>query len=132
MRSCQLENFIAFLVRNQAERQFRHRMTGDDCLRSLPLISSTDSVDLGSGTRPDTLQRGDWILDRASKNAGMQIHLRPSNLDLEGGHSTQTIAECWHPSLNHSGIGDHCYVAFECIAIFLQKTAQMCAANFLL
>src|SRR6266576_1314666 len=114
-------------------------MTRDDCLRSLPLISSTDSVDLGSGTRPDTLQRivagfaeelrhacfledqfvaidwkfaprfalpffqrlhaviesgdchaavtivkcgeqlrqrGDWILDSASKNAGMQIHLR--------------------------------------------------------
>src|SRR4029077_19377077 len=32
-------------------------MTRNDCLRPLPLISSADSIDLGSRTRPDTLQR---------------------------------------------------------------------------
>src|SRR5213596_146684 len=194
MRSCQLENFVPFLFRNETESQFRHRMTGDDCLCPLPLISSADSIDLGCWSSPDALerivttlakkfgdacfledqfvaidwkfaprfalpffqrlhpviesrdchaaftivkcgeqlrQRGDWILDSASKNAGMQIHLRPSNLDLEGGHSTQTIAECWYASLNHSSIGDHGHVAFERIAIFLQKNAQVCAADFL-
>src|SRR5260370_35245229 len=57
MRSCQLENFIAFLFGNQTERQFRHCMTGDDCFRPLPLISSTDSIDLGCWSGPDALER---------------------------------------------------------------------------
>src|SRR3984893_17243644 len=57
MHSCQLENFIAFLFRNQTERQFRHRMTGDDGLCPLSLISSADSVDLGCWSSPDALQR---------------------------------------------------------------------------
>src|SRR5258708_37936898 len=57
MRSCQLENFIAFLFGNQTERQFRHCMTGDDCLCPLPLISSADSIDLGCWSGPDALER---------------------------------------------------------------------------
>src|SRR4029077_20726208 len=57
MRSCQLEYFIAFLIRNQTERKFRHRMTGDDCLCPLPLISSADSIDLGCWSGPDALER---------------------------------------------------------------------------
>src|ERR1700757_630647 len=124
-------------------------MTCDDCLCTLPLISSTNSIDLGGWPSPDALerivtsfaeefrhacflqdqfvaidwkfsprfplpfferlnpiiesgdchatfpivecgqqlrQRGDWILDRASKNSGMQIHLRPGDLHLERGH----------------------------------------------
>src|SRR5206468_1538929 len=57
MRSCQFEYFIAFLFRNQTESQFRHRMTGDDCLCPLPLISSADSIDFGCWSSPDALER---------------------------------------------------------------------------
>src|SRR5206468_12275330 len=57
MRSCQLENFVAFLFRNQTKSQFRHRMTGDDCLCPLPLISSADSIDLGCWSGPDAFER---------------------------------------------------------------------------
>src|SRR5207237_9726247 len=57
MRSCQLENFVAFLFRNETESQFRHRMTGDDCLCPLSLISSADSIDLGCWSSPDALER---------------------------------------------------------------------------
>src|SRR5437762_8060202 len=57
MRSCQLENFVAFLFRNQTESQFRHRVTGDDCLGPLPRISSADSIDLGRRSSPDALWR---------------------------------------------------------------------------
>src|SRR4029453_19519786 len=35
----------------------RHRMTGDDCFCPLPLISSTDSIDLRLWSNPDALQR---------------------------------------------------------------------------
>src|SRR2546430_4145937 len=57
MRSCQLENFVPFLFRNETESQFRHRMTGDDCLCPLSLISSADSIDLGCWSSPDALER---------------------------------------------------------------------------
>src|SRR4029077_5636830 len=166
MRSCQLEYFIAFLFRNQTERQFRHCMTGDDCLCPLPLISSSDSIDLGCWSSPDAFERivtgftekfgdacfledqfvaidwkfvprfalpilqrfnpiieacdghaafaimkrgeqlrerGDWIGDGASKNTGMQVHLRSGHFDFESGYPTQAIAQRWHAALDHSG-----------------------------
>src|SRR5437868_13099983 len=57
MRSCQLENFVAFLFRNETESQFCHRMTGDDCLCLLSLISSAASIDLGCWYSADALER---------------------------------------------------------------------------
>src|SRR5947199_9655702 len=187
MRSCQLENFVAFLFRNQTESQFRHRMTGDDCLCPLPLISSADSIDFGCWSSPDALerivtgfaekfgdscllqgqfvaidwkfaprsalpilqrlnpiiesrdchatfpivkcgehlrQRRDWILDGASKNAGMQVHLRPSYLYLKGGHPAQAVTQRRHTFLNHSGLGDDRDVALQCRAISVGKEGQ--------
>ena len=55
MSFCQFENFIAFLLGNEAERQFRHRMTGDYGLCPFPLVTAADSINLGSWTRPDAL-----------------------------------------------------------------------------
>src|SRR5437773_7309579 len=57
MLLCELENLVAFLLRNETKRQFCHRMTGDHRLSPLPLITAADSVDLGSRPRPDALQR---------------------------------------------------------------------------
>src|SRR4029453_12429944 len=57
MRSCQLENFIAFLVRNQAKGQFRHRVTRDHGLCAFALIAATDSIDLSCWSSPDALER---------------------------------------------------------------------------
>src|SRR5436190_14675728 len=57
MLLCELENLVAFLLRNETKRQFCHRMTGDHRLSPLPLITAADSVDLGSRPRPDPLHR---------------------------------------------------------------------------
>src|SRR5207247_3275761 len=61
MLLCELENLVAFLLRNEAERQFCHRMTGDHRLCTLPLVTAADSVDLGSRSRPNPLN---WISAR--------------------------------------------------------------------
>ena len=57
MRFRQFQNFVASLVWNETERQFRKRMTGDNGLCSLPLITSADSVDFGGRPRPDAFHR---------------------------------------------------------------------------
>src|ERR1044071_5785847 len=141
-------------------------MTGDDCLRPLPLISSADSIDLRRWSSPNALQRivtgfaeelrhacllqnelvaidrkfaprfplpffqrfnpivksidcdaaltimkcgeqlrqgCDRILDGASENTRMQIHLWAGNFNLEGGHPPQAVTQRRHTLLNHSG-----------------------------
>ena len=62
----------------------------------------------------------------------MQIHFRTSDLDFEGRYAAQAVAESWRPARDHSRIGNYRHVAFQCIAIFLQKTAEVNAANFFL
>src|SRR5439155_13518373 len=62
----------------------------------------------------------------------MQIHFRTSDLDFEGRYAAEAIAEGWRSARNHSGIGNYRYIAFQSIAIFLQKTAEVNAANFFL
>src|SRR5947208_16163790 len=79
MRSCQLENFVAFLFRNETESQFRHRMTGDDCLCPLSLISSADSIDLGCWSSTDALER---ILTAISKKFGDAFFLYDQFIDI--------------------------------------------------
>src|SRR5947207_11541682 len=70
-------------------------------------------------------ESGDRIGDRPAEDSGVQIHLRPSDLDFECRYSTEAIAEGWRSARNHSGIGNYRYVAFQCFAIFLQKTAKV-------
>src|SRR6266480_2231441 len=54
---CQFQNFIAFLLRNETEGQFRHRVTGNHSLCAFALVTAADSIDLRGGTRPDALER---------------------------------------------------------------------------
>src|SRR5207244_11930117 len=42
------------------------------------------------------------------------------------------VAQGWRSTRDHSRIGNYRHVAFQCIAIFLQKTAEVNAANFFL
>src|SRR5215467_14989965 len=80
----------------------------------------------------EQLRQGrDWILDSAAKNTGMQIHLWTRHFDFHCGYSTQSVTQRWHPARDHSGIGDHCHVAFQPIAIFAEKGAEVPAADFL-
>ena len=60
----------------------------------------------------------------------MQIHLRASHLNLEGGHSAQPVAQCWHAARDHTGIGNYCHVAFQRVVIVTEKIAEVCAADF--
>src|SRR6266566_722543 len=56
MRSRQLQDLVAFLVCYQTKCQFRHRLTGDDRLCPLPLITTADPIDLRGWSRPKTLK----------------------------------------------------------------------------
>src|SRR5207237_3369223 len=53
---CELENLVAFLLRNETKGQFRHCMAGDHRLCPLPLVTAPDTIDLSSRARPDALQ----------------------------------------------------------------------------
>ena len=53
----------------------------------------------------------------------------PSHFHLERGHAAQTVAERRHAPRDHAGVGNDCHIAFERLAISLQKPGQVAAAN---
>ncbi len=62
----------------------------------------------------------------------MQVHLRARHFHLERGHAAQTVAERRHAARDHAGVGDDRHIAFERVAIILQKPWQVVAANLFL
>ena len=51
------DDFVAILVRNETEREFRHRLASNHRLGPLPLVTAAKSIDLRRRSRPNPLQR---------------------------------------------------------------------------
>ena len=75
--------------------------------------------------------RGRWIHDCATEHAGMQVLRGTVHPEFQGGNATQGKGEGGVSVRDHASIGNHDYVAIEFRPVFIQKGAEVVAANLL-